>query len=447
MSYIDTLIGKITTLENTPGKNDKLTILKTLETAELHLFQLALDPTINFYIAKLPPVRLEGHKPWTGDVFDLLHNLAQRRVTGNAARNEVVATLETLKPDHAVLLSRVILKDLRCGVGSTLVNAVFPGAIPEFPYMRCSLPSKSNMPKWDDTDWSAGILSQEKADGMFASLSTAPDGRVSLLSRQGSRFPSDALPHLHVPHERLKGHQLHGELLVLKDGAVVERQIGNGLLNSLLQGGELPDDHEVEYLVWDSIPLGYAVPSGKYEARYEQRLVAVEYQISEHPHIFKIPTRIVRSEREAMEHYKELLAQGKEGTILKHPEGIWKDTTSKDCVKLKLEVDVDLLVTGFTPGNGKNAATFGSLSMSSQCGQLSVDVSGFTDAKRKELHDIGQNLLGRVMTVRANGVLKPGPNNDKHSLFLPRFVEERLDKCEADDLLQIEDQFANAVGR
>jgi DNA ligase-1 len=103
-------------------------------------------------------------------------------------------------------------------------------------------------------------------------------------------------------------------------------------------------------------------------------------------------------------------------------------------------------VTGFVPGNGKNSDTFGSLTCTSSCGDLVVDVSGFTDAKRKELHERGEDLMGQVITVRANGVLYPSASNDRHSLFLPRFIEERLDKQEADSLGHIIDQFKAAAG-
>ena len=240
--------------------------------------------------------------------------------------------------------------------------------------------------------------------------------------------------------------QLHGELLVYRDGEVLERQAGNGILNSLLQGGDLPDGHEVRYFVWDLIPASAAKSGGKHDEPYASRLTPLRYLVEGLRTIALIPPEYVLSKKEAVMHYRDLLAKGKEGTILKHPAAIWRDGTSKDCVKLKLEVDVELQVTGFVPGNGKNAGTFGSLTCTSACGALEVDVSGFTDAKRSELHERGDDLRGQVITVRANGILYPSPSNSKHSLFLQRFVEERLDKREADHLEHIIDQFKAAVG-
>lgn len=443
--FIDTLHAKLKQLEATPGKNDKLAIVKTFTREELSVVVWAIDPAYTFYMTTVPEVH-PGTGTWSEEEDNLIYALANRKVSGNSAKLAVGKSLSWLKLEHAEVLRRVILKDLKCGVGETLINTAFPGTIFVPPYMRCSLPDKSNMHKWPATVWEAGVISDEKADGMFASHSTL-DGEVKLMSRQGSVFPSDALPTLHIRQAQLEGMQLHGELLVYQCGQLLERQVGNGILNSLLQGGELPADHEVRYVVWDVIPLTKAVPGGKVETGAAIRRGILLDLVSNVPGISVIPYRIVQSKDEALAHYFELLGQGKEGTIVKHPDGVWKDTTSKDCVKLKLEVCVELKLVGFTPGSGKNASTFGSARMQSACGLLQVDVPGFTDAQRKSMWERRHELIekGQVYTVKSNLLLKPSPSNPLHSLFLPRIVEERLDKSVADTLGQIQDQFNNAI--
>lgn len=441
-SHIDTLYAKLVKLGATSSTNEKLEIVKTFDEDELSTVKLALDPTVNFYIATLPEVE-PGRGSWGDEEDALLVELAQREVTGGAALDAVLTTLRQLKPEHADVFRKVLLKDLRVGVGTTLVNKAFPGTVPEFPYMRCSLPEKSNMPKWNEAKWAAGVISDEKADGMFASLTTGDE--VVLLSRQGSRFPKDALPALHDVHVPLRSMQLHGELLVYRDGELLERHIGNGILNSLLQGGTLADNETVLYKVWDVVPADQAIPGGKCETACSTRRRILTEIVKDHPSIKVIDYRVVYSKAEAYEHYRSILAAGGEGTIVKDPDGVWKDTTSKDCVKLKLQVDVELRVKGFLPGTGKNADTFGSIVMESACGELVVSVSGFSDADRVRLHTRRETLPGAIFTVRSNLLLKPSPSNDKHSLFLPRAIEERLDKKEADTLEQIRAQFEAAV--
>lgn len=444
MHYTRTFLKKLLALENTPGTNDKLAIVKTFEPDERMLAALAVDPRVNFYVRNLPETWFEGDGEWDGSTDELLLKLSSRRLAGNEAKLAVTKELERLNVESREVLRRVLLKDLKCKVGATLLNKAFPGTVQEYPYMRCSLPDKSNMPKWTEADWARGVISQLKADGMFASLTTTENG-VRLLSRQGSPFPSDALPDLHTRHEALTGWQLHGELLVYQGTELMERQIGNGILNSLLQGGELDPQYSVAYVVWDMIPAADAVPGGKCGVPYLQRLENLRGQIEECPGISLIETTRVFSKAQAYEHYFNALGRGLEGTIIKHPGGFWKDTTSKDCVKLKLEVDVELRFKGFTPGSGKNADTFGSVTMGSEDDLLEVDVAGWTDAAREDLWARRKSLSEAIFTVRSNQILNPSPSNEKYSLFLPRIVEERKDKRVADTLQQIKDQFAAAV--
>ena len=446
MHYTESLFEKIKVLEDTPGTNDKLALVSFFDPQERRLAAMAVDPSISFFLSKVPVHGIEGTDPWDEKIDQLLQDLAKRTLTGNRARDEIVYQLSRLNRPARELACRVLLKDLKCKVGVTLINKAFPGTIVEYPYMRCSLPDKSNLPKWTAAEWENGMLSQLKADGMFASLTTTNDG-VRLVSRQGSPFPADTLADLHKVHGELIGSQVHGELLVYRGGELLERQISNGILNSLLQGGELETTDTVVYVAWDIIPIEDAVPGGTCRTPYLQRLANLREAVETHPIIDVIETRVVHSKDAAYDHYFEILGRGMEGTIIKHPEGLWKDTTSKDCVKLKLEVDVELRFKGFTPGSGKNADTFGSVTMVSEDDLLEVDVAGWTDAARADLWARRDNLSEAICTVRSNQILKPSPSNEKYSLFLPRIVEERKDKRVADTLQQIKDQFAAAVAK
>jgi DNA ligase-1 len=151
----------------------------------------------------------------------------------------------------------------------------------------------------------------------------------------------------------------------------------------------------------------------------------------------------------AYDHYREMLSAGMEGTVINKMTAIWRDATSKDQIKLKLklklEADCELRVTGFEPGNGKNEATFGSLLCESECGQLKVAVSGISDDLRQAIHDARDKWEGAIIQVRSNSIMKPSKPGKPYSLFLPRFISQRLDKPWADTLPRIQEQFENAV--
>lgn len=400
---------------------------------------------------KTPGIALGGNGLEDAVVWKTLDELVSRDLSGNSARDKVQALVNLLDEPSAEVFRRIINKDMRAGFGESTINRCFKSSLREFPYMRCSLPDKSNMPKWD---WSVGIISQEKADGMFGNVNLDEKGFLWITSRAGTPFPAGCLGIEEDMAKVLqKSTQTHGEFIVYEAGVLMPREKGNGVLNSLLSGGPLEADQRVVFEAWDQIPLNAVFPKGKYLTPYKSRLSslgsqAVVAQRSGIVSVKLIPTRIVRTKADAYAHYKELLSKHKEGTVCKHPDAIWKDGTSTDQVKLKLEVDVELRVVGFIPAapGTKHEATFGSLLCQSECGKLKVGVSGFTDAKRLVIHSDPDRFLNSIMTIRANSLMTPDEGDEDHSLFLPRFIEDREDKTVADDLEKIRDIFRNAMG-
>ena len=416
--------------------------------------KLALDPTINFYIKKIPAYTKSTGPVWDlNEALDQLDYLYTRKVTGNDAVAHLVEILQALDVEDAEVIKKIIQRDLKCGVSESTANKAWKGLIPEYPYMRCCLPKHTKLDKFN---WTKGVYSQLKADGMFANVNLYTDYTVELFSRSGSVFPMDQFKGLaeEIANTFVAGTQTHGEVLVKRDGVVLPREIGNGILNSVLKGGEFASNEQPILLVWDQIPLAAVVPGGKFKVKYSERFESLRKQLhddNEPVLIELIETRIVHSMEEARAHYKELLGLGFEGSIIKDADAIWEDTTSKSQVKFKLEVTVDLKIVGFTEGNGKNAATFGAIQTESACGMLEVDVSGFKDKPqkgiltRKEISDRRAEFIETIMAVTANDLMPPTKSNPKWSLFLPRFAEFRLDKSTADTLVQIQEQFDNAV--
>jgi DNA ligase-1 len=443
------LLAKLHLISQTTKKTEKLEIVKTFTSSELDIVVMALDPRVSYYIADFPAAARWGSRDWMQSEIDLLLDLSERRLTGNAALEAVKATMEDLTPSAGELLKRIVLKDLRAGIGASTVNKAFPGAVPEFAYMRCSLPKSSNMHKWD---WADGIYSQLKANGMFTRADVNYERtKVLITTRQGNTFPAGVLRKLEEDCLWVfkGGTQTHGELTVWRDGVLLPRAEGNGMLNSVMQGGELEAGCEVYYDVWDQIPLDQATPGGRYQTPYSVRFSSLLQQVREGGprKIYPIESRLVYSYEEALDHYREVLGRKLEGTVLKHPEAIWFDGDSKDQVKMKLEVDVDLKIIGFNPGKPgtRTEATFGSLQLATSDGLLEASAAGFKRDLEMYLHNNRESVLGKIMTIRANEVSPPCETNPLHSLYHPRAVELRHDKVEADTLHQVLDQFEAAV--
>lgn len=416
------------------------------------VLEYALDPTKTFYftaktLPDLPPARSTTCSDWRTETWALLDMLASRALSGASALTAVQLELNVLDQPSANLLRRVILKDLRAGFGSTITNKACKGLIPEFPYMRCSLPKHVKLETWP---WAKGVFSQEKADGMFANVDySISDGsyQVSIRSRQGLEFPMGEFAQIaDEVRQRFIGEcQYHGEFLVEVDGVVAPREIGNGIMNRVLSGGSFEANERPIYKVWDVIPLSDVKPKGKsarpYAARITDLITMLRLNLVDNGAISLIETRIVRSLGEAYAHSAELMKKGKEGTVIKRPDAIWFDGTSKELVKLKLEFEVDLKVTGIVEGRTgtKNEGRAGSLTCESSDGLLRVDVTVKNEAMRDTVDASPEDWVGRVIAVVANDIMAPSESSELHSLFLPRMVEAayRTDKTEADDLERI----------
>lgn len=434
------------------------------------LFTLAYSPRYVFGIGEKKLKELRAHveseksglnkRTMSYNDIALMIRVATRVVTGDAMMSAIKSNLSELDFRSGTLMVNILKKDLRGGFSVGSINEAYPGLIEVTPYMRCALPTKARPENWD---WRKHHIAQLKADGMFANIIRRGAGAtpVEICTRQGQYLPK-------MPFEALmkdaaaifqENTVTMGELIVRDaSGDMLPREIGNGILNSMCNGEDLPDNHLLEFYAWDQIPYDKWVEKGVYDVPYMERFTKLGSQIFgpsfvvRSASISQIWTFEVESYAEAKARFAERLKAGDEGIVLKHAEGAWKDGTSSHQVKFKLEFHVELKVVGFEEGNGKHAATFGSLICESECGQLRVGVGGLTDALRKEVHENREDWLGAIITVKANGIMlgedSISPNAPEASLYLPAFIERRMDRTTADDLdriIQIRDSVIEAM--
>lgn len=442
----------------TSSTKEKLAILMTQQGNEQlkEFLRVTYEPRINFYIAKVDPEFSAGKKAVRSFDLELVKEvvdaLSARFITGNAARRWLADLYHDLEHDYEKeLLVLMINRDVKCGFSDSTILKVWPGLVTKIPYMRCSLPKEVKM---DEIDWAGGVYSQLKSDGMFANVShhagipgASPffnQPYVTIESRNGSPFPLEYFANIVNLVKRAipVGQQAHGELLMKKNGVIMNRAKGNGMFNKILQGGEPEEGCVPVYVVWDMIPIAKAKIKNKYNVTYISRFTKLKQALAnEHAEadLRIVETKVVYSYREAIEHYKGMLKRKLEGTVLKLFDAIWEDATSKGQIKFKLDVDVELKIVGFNPADdtSKNKDLFGSLKCESADGKLVVGATGIKDEMRKYIWENRENLIGSVVTILSNGLQEPDEEGGLYSLFLPRFVELRKDKSEADDLARI----------
>lgn len=451
------LYNIIKQLQETSSTNDKLAIMEQHKDNLLfkEYMRLVSCPSVNFYITAktFPTMPMPMAHQASFDMKDLEHaerTFAKRMLTGDAAKLGIRHWLADQATEQDQELCRMLLlKDIRAKVGVTLVNKVWDKLCVDLPYSRCSLPDEKNLKAFSKGET---FIVQTKSDGQFAALvlETAEwFADVQLYTRNGSTYPQWFADYI---AEGLNDNNAvyEGELLCYRNGQMLSRKEGNGVLNSILQGGELPEGVGVLYTVWNRLPLS-DWKEGKTARAYGsmflsliKRLDGCKYTTNPtskfEGRVQLIEYKFVDSLEEAYAFNKEQLAKGLEGSIIKTLTHKWKNGTSKECLKLKVEAEIDLVWTDSVEGKGKAAGMLGAMCLQSSCGRVKVDCgTGFSDAQRKQLWEERDSLHGSIVTVKANDlVTKEG--SDVLSLFLPVFIELR-EKAEADSLERIEQIF------
>ena len=425
-----TILSILNRLEATTSRLEKEAILKQNagNMTLMRTFHMALDPKINFYIKQVPAPGPDVNDGWRWNLYDAYASmqtwLSGRKVRGHEATAWLARLLATLTPEDQEVIKRVIGRNLKCGVSEATAEKIWPE------YFKLSHPCMLVSPLNDKTKIKFPCIAQTKMDGMrFNAI--YEDDQVSYHTRAGKEL--DLFGALDDDVRRLAAGQdcvLDGELLMVAGhgGLFTDRKTGNGLLTKFQKDtGTAELAKRVRAVVWDIIPLA-DFHRGWSDLGYEDRLKLLGAKST--THITVAHTHIVASMEEAQTLYQKKLAEGEEGLVLKDPKGLWEDKRVKHQVKMKAELEADLRVTGFLPGSGKYEGKIGSLLVESADGKVKSAVgTGLDDEERSR---DPSEFVGQIVAVKYNALITDKKTGLK-SLFLPVFVEVRLDKTTADN--------------
>ena len=413
-------------LEATTSRLEKEDILgehaddPTLKTA----FRLALDPLVNFYIKKVPePDASKGERLSLASAFqDMQSKICSRLLRGHDARDHVAFLLGCLSRDDQEVLRRVIGRNLKCGVSDATVEKIWPDLKLSYP---CMLVSPLN----EKTKIKFPCMVQTKMDGMRFNAHVQ-DGQVSFRSRAGKELNLAGLP-IEADFKRFPEGVYDGELLV----ANCDRKTGNGILTKFQKGtGKAVDGQNIHAQLWDFIENDAFFKWGAWSVDYSKRFALLSARMcnAEPKTIGLVPTwSQVATLEEAQSIYMAQLAKGEEGIILKDPKGPWQPKRVKHQVKMKAELEADLLVTGLVPGSGKYQGKIGALQVESADGRVKSAVGTGLDDEERSWDP--KEFLGKIVSVKYNALIDDKKTGQK-SLFLPVFVEIRDDKKVPDTL-------------
>lgn len=429
------LYSIIKQLQAASGSNAKTALLEQHKDNVLlkAFLKATLDPSISYYIAKCP-VRTNDFAEYEfsqGTLDGLTYHLAQRNLTGGQASNWLQNLVNNLNKSGQELLKLLISRSIGAGIGETIVLKVFPKLFYVPAYMRCSLINEKTLKPFTKGETFA---LQKKADGQYCSLYTSRKA----YTRAGNAYPEWLVSQLLTGQKSYMSLKrvILGEVLVCEksSGNVLNRQVGNGLINSALKGADFSEFKDYEFFMecWDMLTeeefeSGYSATP--YDKRFKDMKDIVEWEME---NVLVIQTYFIDTMGEAYALNGGLMCEGFEGSVIKTLSHCWKNHTSPFNVKLKVAFEIDMEITGVTEGTGKYTGSMGSVSVQSREGTIKCDVgTGYPDDVRKHIWEIRETLPGKIMAVKGNDILT-NRKDDSKSIFLPVHLEIRLDKGVAD---------------
>jgi DNA ligase-1 len=386
--------------------------------------RLALDPMVTFGVKKIPKHGGPDGQglPWAA--FRVLaDNLAQRKLTGDAARDAIELCLKTAtQSEWNDWYMRILQKDLRAGFGENTINKVVSKK-----YAKYSIPIFSCQLAHDSANHESKVTGKKiievKLDGVRVITIVYPDGRIDQFSRNGKEL-------VNFPHVK---EQFARTVTGVTEPVVFDGEIMSGTFQDLMKQIHRKSDAQAQDAVlnvFDILSLK-DFESGKSKRTQTERsakLVAwKDLWAEETPNIQVVGQELVDLDTaEGQKRYREINAQaiagGYEGIMLKDPAAGYECKRSVAWLKLKPFIEVSLEVTDVEEGTGKNVGRLGALVCSGVDDGKTITVnvgSGFSDDMRDSVWSDRSSVIGQIVEVRADAVTQ---NQDgSYSLRFPRF--------------------------
>lgn len=448
MSLQQLISSMVEELKSTTKKNEKIQIIADYCTnsKDVELFlELVYNPYLRFFV-KSVPVSEYKNTDLTG--YDLQR---LKTVVESGDRGEIKNFLSFLcSKDETCnqLITAMMNKDLDCGIAVATINkAVGTKLVPEYKVGKAEEQSKLD-------NLQLPLYSNEKIDGGRSTYTLHNDGAFEFLSSGGNTIQQInpvMVQEMDIWGQQIiqsygleNGLQFDGEFLVVENGVRWSRQKSNGVLNKMINGNATQQEVDMmHFFVFDVLPDANAIKMGGTDLPLNKRVEMLEIGIEQLNRPFQtvslVPYTVVETLQDIRAEMQRVLDQGGEGIIVKSMNSPYQTKRQPHWVKLKREVDVDVLVTGWTP-HKKRSDMIGALCISSACGTIQGNIGTghfLTEENRimlKELADRGE-LEGLILDCCIHEITKNKAG--EYSFYLPRITQIRHDKHEADDFEKI----------
>lgn len=394
--------------------------------------KLALDCMVTFGVKQIPEKNDEtGTGLDWGNFVRIASSLADRTLTGHAARDAIVSLMQLATATQwNGWYRRILLKDLRAGFSETTVNKVVGKKYPQY-----AIPVFSSQLAHDSANHSGKMagekIIQSKMDGVRILTIVYTSGHVVQFSRNGKELVN--FPHIKEQFAAMALRGMPQDMVF--DGEIMSTSFQD-LMKQVHRKSDVQSGDATLHL-FDMLPLAdfergvYAVPQHARDAALDAWFAQHEATL---PSVSVLGREVVDLDTLAgHKRFNEInrlaIDQGFEGIMVKNPAAPYECKRTVAWLKLKPVITVDLTVVALEVGTGKNVGKLGALVCEGlDSGKfIRVNVgSGLTDAQREEMWSTQSAVLGQVVEVKADAITQ---NQDgSYSLRFPRFERFRDDK-------------------
>jgi DNA ligase-1 len=429
----------IESLTGEGSQKSKQNLIKDSLTPEMeYILDVCFNPfvTTKLHKIKFRDVPLDKNSNLWNDFKSLVEDLKKAPAANDLLREraETVISYRLSDDDQEDTelrknLMKILTKRMNIGIGAKLINkAVGKELIPD-PSLMLATDDHQTIEAWNK------IYCEEKYDGVRV-IALYKNGELSYFTRAFNELDAACFPKITFDlktcmiNSGLKGDWFFdGELTDLNRKSVSGKvtQILKGTVDEKIESGMLFNVFDFEEAV--------TLEKGKGVIEYTTRRSTLENVLKHLDQ--KSPVKLAQmweldDSTAVSVVYKEIVKIGGEGVICKN-DSVYECKRSKSWVKFKEVSDCDLEITGWYPGEGKREGMIGGFIMSDSSKTMTVRVgAGFSDLDLKTLSKDPDSHIGKIAAVQYNVTI-----TDKHgnrSLFLPRFIEVRNDKDQADNL-------------
>lgn len=307
------------------------------------IFSWVENPRITFGVKKfnlLGPGSLESTDELFQDIEELLRKLSTRKLTGHAALSEILIISTRLSADMNTLLDRILSKNLKCNVGTSLIFEVWPDIFPRF---GCQLAESAKTIK----DIKLPCYVSPKLDG-FRNITGLDNNEMKTWTRSGDL-------NYNTEYVKLELAKLVSELGLTFDGELMAEN-WNNTASVCRSSVNKPSDTVIKtlkYHIFDAVKTS-EFESGNFTESFSDRYKRLCDIFKKHDFKFLtlVPHTLATTHKQIEDFYNECLTLGYEGIVAKDINAVYAQERNKSWKKYKPEETIDAIITDYTNGTG-----------------------------------------------------------------------------------------------